>query len=126
MIATLPIYDSIQDKEPSKVYTCYRTTIAINNKIEELTNETNEIHEQINDLAAKVTDKTPTEEVRKIKEAMRPLEEKASQLTFDSIRLFFPEFTAEDFEKLDPYDYQTFVLQIGSMRANIYNRAEKN
>lgn len=126
MEATLPIYESIQAKEPSKVFTCYRTTITINNKLEELTEETNEIHQRINELSAKVTEETPADEVKKIKEAMRPLEEKASQLTFDSIRLFFPEFTVEDFEKLDPYDYQTFVLQIGAMRGKIYNRAQKN
>ena len=126
MEAKLPIYNSIQEQEPCKVYTCYRTTIAINNKLEELTEETNTIHQRINELAAKVTDETPADEVKKIREAMRPLEEKASQLTFDSIRLFFPEFTVEDFEKLDPYDYQTFVLQIGAMRGKIYSRAQKN
>lgn len=126
MVATLPIYNSIQDQEPSKVYTCYRTTITINEKLEELTEETNAIHEQINEMAAKVTKETPKDEVIKIKEAMRPLEEKASQLTFESIQLFFPDFTAEEFKKLDPYDYQSFVLQIGAMRSKIYNRAQKN
>lgn len=126
MIATLPIYNSIQDKEPSKVYTCYRTTIAINNKLEELTEETNAIHQQINELTAKVTEETPKAEVKKIKEAVKPLEEKASQLTYESILLFFPEFTADDFQKLDPYDYQTFVLEIGAMRGKIYGRTQKN
>lgn len=126
MQATLPIYDSIRDKEPSKVYTCYRTTIALNTKLEELTEETNALHQQINEMAAKITDETPKSEARKIKEAIKPLEEKASQLTFESILLFFPEFTAEEFEKLDPYDYQTFVLDISAMRNKIYNRTQKN
>ena len=126
MIATLPIYNSIQDREPSKIYTCYRTTITINNKLEELTEETNAIHQQINELTAAITNETPADEVRKIKEAAKPLEEKASQLTYESILLFFPEFTAEEFQKLDPYDYQTFVLQIGEMRSKIYSRTIKN
>lgn len=126
MQATLPIYDSIRDTEPSKVYTCYRTTIALNTKLEELTDETTAIHQQINEMAATVTDETPQSEVRKIKEAIKPLEEKASQLTYESITLFFPEFTAEEFDKLDPYDYQTFVMEIKAMRNKIYNRTQKN
>lgn len=126
MVATLPIYNSIQDKEPSKVYTCYRTTITINNKLEELTEETNAIHQQINELTKNITEETTQDEVKRIKEAAKPLEEKASQLTFESILLFFPEFTAEEFQKLDPYDYQTFVFQIGEMRNKIYSRTQKN
>lgn len=126
MIATLPIYNSIQDQKPSKVYTCYRTTIAINNKLEEMTEETNAIHQQINEMAATVTEETPKDEVKRIKEAIRPLEEKASQLTYESILLFFPEFTEEDFLKLDPCDYQNFVLEIGAMRRKIYSRTQKN
>lgn len=126
MVATLPIYNSIQDQEPSKVYTCYRTTITINEKLEELTEETNAIHQQINELMAAISKKTPPDEVKKIKEAAKPLEEKASQLTYESILLFFPEFTEEEFKKLDPYDYQTFVMQIGEMRSKIYTRTIKN
>ena len=126
MNAILPIYNSIQDKEPCKVYTCYRTTMAINTKLEELTEETNEIHQKINELTAKVTEKSSKAEIKKIKDEIRPLEEKASQLTYESILLFFPDFTAEEFQKLDPYDYQTFVLQIGAMRGKIYGRAQKN
>ena len=126
MVATLPIYNSIQDQEPSKVYTCYRTTVTINEKLEELTEETNTLHQQINELTAVITEKTPADEVRKIKEAVKPLEEKASQLTYESILLFFPEFTAEEFQKLDPYDYQSFVIQISEMRRKIYSRTLKN
>jgi seryl-tRNA synthetase len=126
MVATLPIYNSIQDQEPSKVYTCYRTTIAIDNKLEEMTEETNAIHQQINELVGTITEETTKEEVERIKEAAIPLKEKASQLTFESILLFFPEFTAEDFQKLDPMDYQNFCAQIGEMRGRIYTRAKKN
>ena len=126
MAATLPIYNSIQDQEPSKVYTCYRTTMAINSKLEEMTEETNEIYQQIKETAATVTDDTPKDEVKRIKEELQTLEEKASQLTYETILLFFPDFTAEDFQRLDPYDYQTFVEQIGAMRGKIFNRAQKN
>ncbi len=126
MVATLPIYNSIQDQEPSKVYTCYRTTVTINEKLEELTEETNAIHQQIKELTAAITEETPADEVKKIKEAAKPLEEKASQLTYESILLFFPEFTEEEFQKLDPYDYQSFVIQISEMRKKIYSRTIKN
>lgn len=126
MEATLKIYNSIQDKEPSKVYTCYRTTMAINNKLDEFVEEITRLNNQVNEKSALITDETSIEEAERIKKEVRPLEEKASQLTFDSIRLFFPEFTEEEFLKLDLYDYQTFCLQIGAMRGKIYNRAQKN
>ena len=126
MEATLKIYNSIQDKEPSKVFTCYRTTIAINNRLEELTDEINLIQAQINKKAALVTSESSPEEVAKIRAEIKPLEEQASQLTFESVKIFFPDFTEQDFMLLDPYDWQTFCLQIGAMRGKIYNRAQKN
>lgn len=126
MSAVLKIYDSIADEQPSKVFTCHRTTMAINNKLEEFTDEVNSINDQIREKTANITKDTPQAEVRKIKKEIKPLEEKASQLTFESIQLFFPEFTAEDFMKLDPFDYQTFVFEIGAMRGKVYNRTLKN
>ena len=125
-MAELKIYNSISDTEPSKVYTCYRTTITINNQLEELTEEVNEIYKQINELAATVTEETPAEEAKKVKAESKELEARACELTLESIRLFFPEFTDEEFLKLDPYDYQTFVLEIKELRNKIYGRAVKN
>lgn len=126
-MAELKIYNSISDTEPSKVYTCHRTTMAINNQLEELTAEVNEITNQINELAATVTEETPADEAKKVRAEIKELEEKASVLTLESIRLFFPEFTDEEFMyKLDPYDYQTFVLEIKALRNKIYSRAVKN
>lgn len=126
MKATLNIYNSIEDQEPSKVFTCYRTTMAINDKLEDLTEEINDITKQIHGKAATITDETPREEIKKIKKEIKALEEKASQLTFESIQMFFPHFTQEDFMKLDPYDYQTFCFEVGEMRGKVYNRAQKN
>ena len=126
MVATLPIYDSIQDQKPSKVYTCYRTTVTINEKLEELTEETNALHQQIKELTAAITNETPPDEVKRIKEEVKPLEERASELTYESILLFFPEFSVAEFQKLDPYDYQSFVIQISEMRQKIYSRTIKN
>lgn len=125
-MAEIKIYNSISDVEPSKVYTCLRTTIAINNQLEELTEEVNQITKQINELAATMTEETPAEEAKKVKAEIKELEAQASERTLESIRLFFPEFTDEEFMKLDPYDYQTFVLEIGAMRGKIYGRAVKN
>lgn len=125
-MAELKIFNSISDTEPSKVYTCYRTTMAINNQLEELTEEVNEITKKISELAALVTEETPADEAKKIRAEIKELEARASELTLESIRLFFPEFTDEEFLKLDPYDYQTFVFEIGELRSKIYGRAVKN
>ncbi len=125
-MATLKIYDSITDQEPSKVFTCYRTTMAINNKLEELTDEINALDKEVKDKLASITDKTSDKELKKIKEEIKEIEIKMTDLTLKTIQLFFKDFTEDDFLKLDPYDYQTFILEIGEMRNQIYNRAAKN
>lgn len=125
-MATLKIYDSITDQEPSKVFTCYRTTMAINNKLEELTDEINTLDKETKDILATITDKTSDKELKAIKEKIKGIESKMTELTLETIQLFFKDFTADDFLKLDPYDYQTFILEIGEMRNQIYNRAAKN
>lgn len=125
-MAELKIYNSISDTEPCKVYTCHRTTMAINTQLEALTEEVNQITKQINELAATVTEETTADEAKNVRAEIKELEERASELTLESIRLFFPEFTDEEFLKLDPYDYQTFVFEIGELRSKIYSRAVKN
>lgn len=125
-MAELKIYDSISDTEPSKVYTCHRTTMAINNQLEELTEEVNQITKQIDELAATVTDETTADDAKKVRAEIKALEARASELTLESIRLFFPAFTDAEFMKLDPYDYQTFVFEIGKLRSKIYTRTVKN
>lgn len=125
-MATLKIYNSIEDQEPSKVFTCYRTTMAINNKLEELTEEINLCDKEVKDKLALITKDTNDKEIQAIKEEIKIIESKMTKLTLDTIKLFFPNFTEEDFLKLDPYDYQTFILEIGEMRNKIYNRAAKN
>ena len=125
-MATLRIYDSIADEKPSKEFVCLRTTMAINNKLEELTEEINLLDKQVKDKLALITDKTSDEELAQIKADIKEIEKKMNINTLECIRLFFPEFTDDDFLKLDPYDYQTFIIEIGEMRNKIYNRAAKN
>lgn len=125
-MATLKIYDSITDQEPSKVFTCYRTTMAINNKLEELTDEINTLDKEVKAKLATITDKTSDKELAKIKEDIKEIETKMTDLTLKTIQLFFNDFTEDDFLKLDPYDYQTFILEIGDLRNKIYSRAAKN
>ena len=125
-MATLKIYDSITDQEPSKVFNCYRTTMAINNKLEELTDEINTLDKETKELIASITDKTSEKELKEIKTKIKGIETKMTGLTLQTIQLFFKDFTEDDFLKLDPYDYQTFILEIGEMRNQIYNRAAKN
>lgn len=125
-MATLKIYNSVQDQEPCAVYNCYRLTMELDNKLNDLIEETNLIDSEIKKITSGLTEKSTAEEIKKVKEAVRPLEEKASELTLKTIRLFFPNFTVEEFNKLDPYDYQTFIFEIGELRNRIINRAAKN
>lgn len=124
--ATLRIYNSIEDKEPIKTYTCYRLTMDLDDKFNDILEETSEVHEEIDKLTAALNEKSTKEDIKKLKEDIKPLKEKASELTLNTIRLFFPSFTVEDFNKLDPYDYQTFMFEIGEMRNKIFKRAAKN
>lgn len=126
MKATLPIYNSVQDEKPSKVYTCHRLSMGLDNKLNELVEETNEVSEELNKRYAKLNDKLTAAEVKRVREEVKQLEEKASNLTLETIRLFFPEFSVDEFNNLDPYDYQTFILNIGAMRNERMSRALKN
>lgn len=125
-MATLNIYNNISDDKPSKEYVCKRTTMAINNKLEELTEEINLLDKEVKEKLALITDKTSDKELAQIKADIKEIEVKMNENTLECIRLFFPEFTDDDFLKLDPYDYQTFIIEIGEMRNKIYNRAAKN
>lgn len=125
-MAKLVIYNSIADEKPSKEFICRRTTMLINNKLEELTDEVNLLDKEVKEQMALITDKTSDKEANEIKARVKDIEEQMNVKTLEIIRLFFPDFTDEDYLKLDPYDYQTFILEIGEMRNNIYNRAAKN
>lgn len=125
-MATLKIYNSISDDKLSKEYVCNRTTMEINNRLEDLTDESNELYKEEKKKLALITDKTSDKELAQIKAEIREIEEKMNKNTLETIRIFFPEFTDDDFLKLDPYDYQTFIIEIGEMRNKIYNRASKN
>ena len=125
-MATLKIYNNISDDKPSKEYVCKRTTMAINNKLEELTEEINLLDKEVKEKLALITDKTSDKELAQIKSDIKEIEVKMNENTLECIRLFFPDFTDDDFLKLDPYDYQTFIFEIGEMRNKIYNRAAKN
>lgn len=125
-MATLKIYESISDDKPAKEYVCNRTSMEINNKLEDLIDEANELQKEVKDKLALITDKTSDKELKQIKADIKQIEVKMTNNTLETIRLFFPEFTDDDFLKLDPYDYQTFILEIGEMRNKIYNRASKN
>ena len=125
-MATLKIYNNNSDDKPSKEYVCKRTTMSINNKLEELTEEINLLDKEVKEKLALITDKTSDKELAQIKADIKKIEVKMNENTLECIRLFFPEFTDDDFLKLDPYDYQTFIIEIGEMRNKIYNRAAKN
>lgn len=125
-MATLKIYDSIADEKPSKEFVCLRTTMQLNNRLEELQQEANLLANEQKELLGTITKDTSAEELEQIKVKNKKIEEKMNDNTLQIIRLFFPQFTDDDFLKLDPNDYITFIYEIAEMRNNIYNRALKN
>lgn len=125
-MAKLLIYDSIADEKPSKEFVCLRTTMQLNNRLEELQQEANLLANDQKELLGTITKDTSTEELEQIKVKNKKIEEKMNDNTLQIIRLFFPQFTDDDFLKLDPNDYINFIYEIAEMRNNIYNRALKN
>lgn len=111
MNAILNIYDGCESEEPIKTFTCRRLTVAAADKLEEITERTAELEE-----SKKGKDKA---EIKRI-------DAEITALSIEIIQNFFPSFTAEDFAKLDPYEYQSFCLAIGEEVNKIRNRALKN
>ena len=111
MNAVLNLYDGCESEEPIKTFTCRRLTVQASNKLEELSAET---------IALENSKKGKTEK------EIKAIDEKITKLNVEIIQAFFPSFTEEDFNKLDPFEYQTFCLEIGEERTKILQRAQKN
>lgn len=111
MNAILNIYNGCESDEPIKTYTCKRLTFNVGTKIEILTDKINKL-----------------EKSKKGKDAeeIANINEEQLELTVETLQAIFPAFTREDFEGVDPIEYQEFVNEISKENARIINRAAKN
>ncbi len=111
MNAVLNLYDGCESEKPVKTFTCRRLTMQAANTLEELT--------------GKVTELEKSKEGKSLEE-IKAIDTEITRLGVEILQSFFPSFTEEDFNKLDPYEYQEFCYAIGEERARILKRAQKN
>lgn len=111
MEAILNVYEGCESAEPKKTFVCRRLTFSASNAFEELANEIAELEKGLEGKSA---------------EEQREIVNQIYEKQVDIIKLFFPTFTKEDLDGLDPYEYQDFCLKIGEMRSKIVNRVQKN
>ena len=111
MDAKLRIYEGCESDEPIKIFTCKRLTFNVGTKIEILSEKIAKLEKQKKGA--------PIEELAKINEEQ-------IELTIETLQVIFPTFTREDFEGLDPLEYQEFCNEIGNATAQVINRASKN
>ena len=111
MNAVLNLYDGCESEEPIKTFTCRRLTVAVADKLEEVTEKTAELEES---------------KKGKTKAEVKKIDAEITALSIEILQTFFPNFTEEDFNKLDPFEYQSFCLAIGEEVNKIRNRALKN
>lgn len=111
MEATLNIYDGCESDKPIKTYVCKRLTFQVGTKIEVLS-------EKVAKLENSKKDKS--------NEEIKAINEEQLNLTIETLQAIFPSFTAEDFNGVDPIEYQNFIEEIGRATAAVVNRAQKN
>ena len=111
MDAKLRIYEGCESDEPIKVFTCKRLTFNVGTKIEILGEKIAKLEKSKKGATA--------EEVANINDEQL-------ELTVETIQAIFPTFTREDFNGLDPIEYQEFINEIGKATAQVINRASKN
>lgn len=111
MNAVLNIYNGCESDKPIKTFICKRLTFNVGSKIEILS-------EKITNLEKSKKGKN-TEEILKINEEQL-------ELTIETLQVIFPSFTREEFDGVDPIEYQQFCKEIGEASNQIVNRASKN
>lgn len=110
MEAILNIYDGCESDKPVKSYICKRLTFQVGSKIEVLTEKV-----------------TKLEKAKKEADAdINAINNEQLALTIETLQAIFPSFTAEDFNGIDPIEYQDFIAEIGKATAAVINRAQKN
>lgn len=125
MEAILNVYDGCESAEPIKTFVCRRVTLGTSNAFDDLGKEFDKLTEEFNEL---------TKEIAELKDGKKEKAEKRlkaiSEQMFDTqteiIKLFFPTFTREDMNGVDPNNYYDFCETVGMMRASVFIKAQKN
>lgn len=112
MNAILNIYKGCESDTPIKTFTCKRLTFSVGSKIEILS-------EKIAKLETSKKHIKDNEQIKKINDEQ-------IDLTIETLQTIFPNFTREDFDGVDPIEYQEFCNEIGKATAQVVNRAQKN
>ena len=111
MNAILNIYAGCESDEPIKTFVCKRLTFNVGTKIEI--------------LGEKIA-KLEKDKKGKDAEELAKINEEQLELTVETLQAIFPSFTREDFNGVDPLEYQAFCNEIGQATAQVVNRAAKN
>lgn len=111
MNAILNIYSGCESDTPIKTFICKRLTFNVGTKLEILTEKIGKLEQSKKGKDAKELAKINDEQL---------------ELTIETLQAIFPSFTREDFEGVDPLEYQEFCNEIGKATAQVVNRAQKN
>ena len=111
MNAILNIYNGCESDTPIKTFTCKRLTVKVGSQIEI--------------LSEKITKLEKSKKGKSYEEVLK-INDEQTELTIETLQAIFPSFTREDFEGLDPLEYQAFCNEIGKATAQVVNRAQKN
>jgi len=111
MEAILNIYDGCESEKPTKTYVCRRLTFQVGTKIEILSEKVGKLEKKKKDATAK---------------EIAAINEEQLNLTVETLQIIFPSFTKEDFNGVDPIEYQKFINEIGQATAAVINRTQKN
>lgn len=111
MEAKLNIYTGCESDTPTKTYTCRRLTFLVGSKIEILSDKIAKLEKNKKGASVEELEKINKEQI---------------DLTIETLQTIFPNFTREDFDGVDPLEYQEFVSEIGRATAQVVNRASKN
>lgn len=111
MNAVLNIYNGCESDEPIKTFVCKRLTFQVGSKIEILSEKIGKLEKS---------------KVGKTDEELLKINEEQLGLTVETLQTIFPSFTREDFDGVDPLEYQEFCSEIGKATAQVVNRAQKN
>lgn len=117
MEAKLNIYNDCTIAEPSKTYVCRRLTYGAGQKIDNYSDQVNRLEKQKN---AELKKDNPDAEL------IAKISEEQFKLNLDILRAIFPDFQDEDFDGIDVYEYQEFMIEIAKEKQRIFDRASKN
>lgn len=125
MEAILNVYDGCESAEPVKTFVCRRVTLGASNAFDELGKEFDKLTEEFNELTKEIAELKESKR-EKAENRLKAISEQMFDIQTEIIKLFFPTFTREDMDGVDPSNYYDFCEAVGMMRASVYVKAQKN